>query len=149
LSQCNIDSDGKVNYLGQSELCQLICKSNAGLILSRKEGANFASGEYQFCGIPVITTKSRGGRHYFFDEISTFYVPPSAHVISWVVDRIASRYEWDSSAISARAVARAIEGRVRLLDFISNLAGRKVHAEANANAWLPSFRDKLRERIDL
>lgn len=39
--------------------------SAVGLALSAKEGAMFASMEYLMCGLPVVTTRNRGGRNRY------------------------------------------------------------------------------------
>ena len=58
-----------------------------------------------------------------------------AHCVDWPVD---------PEELHALALAKAIPHRRRLLDWLSQVIERDAHAMANANAWLPSFRDKLR-----
>ena len=43
-------------------------KSKVGLCLSSHEGAMYSSVEYLLCGLPVVSTKSEGGRDTFFTE---------------------------------------------------------------------------------
>lgn len=43
-------------------------ESKCGLALSKKEGAMFASIEYLLCGLPVVSTESKGGRDFFFTK---------------------------------------------------------------------------------
>ena len=42
--------------------------SQVGLCLSKSEGAMFASIEYLLCGLPIVSTKSVGGRDIFFTD---------------------------------------------------------------------------------
>ena len=149
LAWSNISPDGNINFQSQEQICNLICSSKVGLILSEKEGGNFASGEYQFCGIPVISTRSVGGRHHFFDDKSTFIVPPNPESIAYMVEWVSTRFETDSTAISQQALNRAIENRERLLQLMSKISGQNVKSQANANAWHPNFKDKLRELISI
>lgn len=44
------------------EVSRLLCSSCCGLMLSPREGANFATAEYSLCGLPVVNTPSIGGR---------------------------------------------------------------------------------------
>lgn len=52
----------------RDKISELICESHAGLALSKREGAMWASVQYLLCGIPIVTTKSQGGRDYFYDS---------------------------------------------------------------------------------
>ncbi len=142
LAYCNATANGKVSFLGAADVARKINESRAGLILSALEGGNFASGEYQFCGLPVITTPSRGGRHYFLDEETTVMTQAVPGEVERAVAETAS-WDLDACAIHQRAVARAIPHRERLLDYLSQISGRNLRAEANRNAWHPAFRDKL------
>jgi len=42
-----------------------------GLILSKEEGCCWASGEYLMCGLPVVSTKSLGGRDYQYTDYNS------------------------------------------------------------------------------
>jgi hypothetical protein len=59
---------------------------------------------------------------------------------------VAQCIDWpvDPEELHALTLAKAIPYRRRLLDWLSRVIERDAHALANANAWLPSFRDKLR-----
>jgi glycosyltransferase involved in cell wall biosynthesis len=148
LAWSNLAADGTVAYLNAESVASLVCAARVGLILSGKEGGNFASGEYQFCGVPVVSTPSEGGRTAFLDQQSTLLVKPEAHDVLRAVAS-ANANPLDPQQIRARVMNKAIAHRVRLLDWMSGLAGQSLHAKADARAWLPSFRDKLRERVPL
>jgi hypothetical protein len=53
--------------LPSSEIPAILSRSAVGLILSEKEGACYASTEYLLCGLPVVSTLSRGGRDDYYD----------------------------------------------------------------------------------
>jgi hypothetical protein len=142
----NMNEDGSVNFLDSKAICRLLCASSCGLILSAKEGANFASGEYQFCGLPVISTPSAGGRAAFFDSKSTIIVQPVAELVERAVE-FAIRNPLDPNEIRARAIQKSITHRERLLDWMSNVVGEKLHSRADMFARLPQFKDKLRESV--
>jgi len=57
--------------LSSAEVCKKINESHCGLILSAKEGACFASSEYLLCGVPVVSTKSEGGRAIWYDDYNS------------------------------------------------------------------------------
>lgn len=144
LAFSNFDRDARTTAtLAANEVASVLTQSHCGLMLSEREGANFASAEYMFCGIPLVTTPSHGGRHVVYSSSRVRVVAPTpaaveagvAHCIDWPVD---------PDELHAQALAKAIPYRRRLLDWLSRVIERDAHALANANAWLPSFRDKLR-----
>jgi len=55
------------SLLSRAEVNENYARSRVGLILSAAEGANRASMEYLLAGLPVVSTRSIGGRDYFFD----------------------------------------------------------------------------------
>ncbi|MBW2983927.1 glycosyltransferase family 1 protein [Candidatus Woesearchaeota archaeon] len=50
------------------EVNKYLNQAKVGLCLSAQEGAMYASAEYLLCGLPVVSTRSRGGRSVFFDK---------------------------------------------------------------------------------
>jgi glycosyltransferase involved in cell wall biosynthesis len=57
--------------LTPDQVCQKINEARCGLILSEKEGASFVSSEYLLCGVPVVSTKSEGGRDVWYDDYNS------------------------------------------------------------------------------
>ena len=55
--------------------------SKVGLILSHKEGACYAAIEYLLAGLPVISSRSLGGRDVFFDDRFCRIVPSNKDAI--------------------------------------------------------------------
>ena len=55
-------------FLYPIEVRTVLNQSKVGLILSEKEGACFASSEYLLTGLPVVSTKSTGGRDTWYNE---------------------------------------------------------------------------------
>ena len=52
----------------ENKISEHLNSAKVGLILSEAEGACYASCEYLLSGLPVVSTKSRGGRDVFFDK---------------------------------------------------------------------------------
>jgi len=144
----NRDAEGRIHQVSGIEVADLIRRSNCGLILSELEGGNFASSEYLFCGVPVISTLSRGGRHEFFDPRCVTIVPPERAAVESAVEAM-TEMPVDRSEIHSITLRKAIAHRLRLLDWLSQISGRDIRSEANSNAWLPTFRDKLRMWVPL
>jgi glycosyltransferase involved in cell wall biosynthesis len=54
--------------INAEEINMILNQSSCGLALSKKEGAMWAIMEYLYSGLPIVTTKSIGGRDLFFDN---------------------------------------------------------------------------------
>ena len=65
-------------FLDASAICEYYNQAHVGLALSAIEGAMYASAEYLLCGLPVVSTHSKGGRDVFFDDEYCRVVPPDA-----------------------------------------------------------------------
>lgn len=72
-------------FLPRQELTRKYNQSYAGLCLSAVEGAMFASCEYLLCGIPVVSTPSKGGRDEFFTKENSIIVPPESEAVALAV----------------------------------------------------------------
>lgn len=59
-------SNGNNKYLDPSKVAGYLNQSRVGLCLSAREGTMYASAEYLLCGLPVVSTRSIGGRDVFF-----------------------------------------------------------------------------------
>jgi glycosyltransferase involved in cell wall biosynthesis len=55
-------------YLSSIEIVNYLNQCNIGGIFTKIEGACYASSEYLLCGLPVISTKSIGGRDIWYNE---------------------------------------------------------------------------------
>ena len=70
----------------------------------------YASVQYLLCGLPVVTTASRGGRDEFFDPESTIECEPSPAAVAEAV-RHWRRADVDRAGIRCRVLARIVEHR--------------------------------------
>jgi glycosyltransferase involved in cell wall biosynthesis len=74
-------------FLPRPELARKYNQSYVGLCLSAKEGAMLAACEYLLCGIPIVSTPSKGGRDEFFDDRTSIVVAPDPEKIAEAVQR--------------------------------------------------------------
>jgi len=63
--------------LNTEQVRKILNKSCCGVILSKTEGACYASAEYLLCGIPVVSCASFGGRDEYYTENNSSVVPLS------------------------------------------------------------------------
>jgi glycosyltransferase involved in cell wall biosynthesis len=54
-------------HLSAEDVAAALGEADVGLMLSAAEGACYASLEYLLCGLPVVSTRSLGGREDFYD----------------------------------------------------------------------------------
>jgi hypothetical protein len=88
------------NHLDNAALVEAYNESYTGLALSSVEGAMYASCEYLLCGIPVVSTRSKGGRDVFFDDYNSIIadaVPEQVYDIAdtwdeWYVNKLRNEF---------------------------------------------------------
>ncbi len=83
------------------DVSRYLCSSVCGLMLSRCEGANFATAEYALCGLPVVNTPSIGGRELLSPEAYRTDVADDPDAIAQAIDR------WVRNPPDPHAVRRA------------------------------------------
>jgi glycosyltransferase involved in cell wall biosynthesis len=62
--------------IDMNKVKEIYNKSYCGLIFSESEGACYSSSEYLLCGLPVISTESRGGRNTWYNKNNSIIVEP-------------------------------------------------------------------------
>ena len=72
-------------FLPRSELAKKYNQAYVGLCLSEIEGPMISSTEYLLCGIPVVSTPSKGGRDEFFNAQNSIIVPPEPGAVAQAV----------------------------------------------------------------
>ena len=72
--------------LSPEEVCEKINQAHCGLILSEAEGACFSSSEYLLCGIPVVSTPSKGGRDVWYNEYNSIVCEPTPEAVAAAVE---------------------------------------------------------------
>tara|TARA_Y100001935_G_scaffold83595_1_gene69550 strand:+ start:1123 stop:2097 length:975 start_codon:yes stop_codon:yes gene_type:complete len=84
--------------LSKKEICQIINESQCGLCLSREEGACYSSSEYLLCGVPVVSTYSRGGRDVWYTEYNSILCEDTDEAVKEAVQEACVR-KWDGNLI--------------------------------------------------
>jgi glycosyltransferase involved in cell wall biosynthesis len=62
--------------LPPGDVVNILRQSHCGLIFSGLEGVCRSSSEYLLCGLPVVSTPSRGGRDVWYDDYNSIIVGP-------------------------------------------------------------------------
>lgn len=77
----DFNTEEPIPQLSPLKVNECLNLSKVGLILSYKEGACYAAVEYLLAGLPVISSRSLGGRDIFFDERFCRIVPSNKNAI--------------------------------------------------------------------
>ena len=78
-------------FLDVTDVYNIINQSRVGLCLSEMEGACWSSGEYLLCGIPVVSTHSRGGRVIWYNIDNSLIVEDTPDAVASGVRQVINR----------------------------------------------------------
>jgi len=116
--------------LTKAEVALAINSSNCSLALSEVEGGMLASFESLLCGVPVVSTRSKGGRDVFFHAFNSKIVEPNADAVAEAVKHFQSNQP-DPKLIRATALQDIEPHRTRFCEYISELAVKFGGARVN------------------
>lgn len=139
----------------------LLTESFCGIILSEIEGACYASLEYLLSGLPVVSTKSLGGRDDFYDSYNSRIVDPIPDDIERAVQTIVQQTREgaiDHALIRANAVKRMEGFRAALAQTISDCIGlpqteiyqaltKAIHMESKLDRYRLAWKDRLADGL--
>jgi len=83
--------EGRYRYLGPETVAMLLGRSQVGLCLSAEEGCMRASMEYLMCGLPIVSTRSLGGRDRYFVGDYCKIVDDDPEAVAWAVTMLKNR----------------------------------------------------------
>jgi glycosyltransferase involved in cell wall biosynthesis len=129
-------------HLVPEEIALAYNRCRIGLSLSAEEGANYASIQYLLCGLPVVSTRSRGGRDVFFDAETARIVDDDPRAVRRGVEEMIDR-RLDPHRVRAAALVRMREHRERFLAELQRIYDEQGVARSAAVEWDRVFFDKL------
>ena len=118
-------------FLPKRELCRLMNESYCGLCLSREEGACYSSSEYLLSGIPVVSTKSKGGRDIWYNEYNSILCEDTPTAVAQAVEDCCSR-EWDSKLIRSLHLAQSHYYEKKLIAHLQRVVDKFCEIELDA-----------------
>jgi glycosyltransferase involved in cell wall biosynthesis len=109
-------------WIPLKDVPEIYNRARVGLALSQREGAMFASLEYLFCGLPVVTTRNRGGRdRYLTPRNSRFVADDPGAVAAAVADFVAAPP--DPLAIRREALEMVQRDRLAYVEMLRKRCG--------------------------
>lgn len=126
---CNTITGGILSPMDHIQVNDAMASAHVGLCLSKVEGAMYAGTEYLLAGLPVVSTRSKGGRDAFFHPDTTLIVDDNPRAVQ---DGVA--------AMKARALPP---------EYIRTTTLRLMTAERERfNTFMDALRGRESERTD-
>jgi glycosyltransferase involved in cell wall biosynthesis len=133
--------------LPRAQVADWCARSRCGLCLSSEEGAMFASAEYMLWGLPVVSTRSIGGREEYFDDRFCLICEDDPASVAAAVKEAVSR-NLEPGVIRNAFLAKVMERRAGLLEFaIDRTTSWQGSLESFSRDWLnigTPFLDRFR-----
>lgn len=130
--------------LSRAEVSRKINQSKVGLCLSAIEGASYASSEYLLCGVPVVSTPSKGGRDAWYNEYNSIICEPTEDGVSAAVDQLI-RKERDPFLIRQMHVDQSIQFRRKFISILEDVFARFEVSDIEAEAFFyANYFDKMK-----
>jgi glycosyltransferase involved in cell wall biosynthesis len=139
---------GSYRWLDSDESAECLNRARVGLMLSAKEGANYASVEYFLCGLPLVTTPSIGGREVFYDDRYVQIVEPDPKKISAAVLEMGNR-KLDPWMIRNNTIAVIEEHRKVFRAILDDIAIESGETITGREIWDRGFYHKFHDWISI
>jgi glycosyltransferase involved in cell wall biosynthesis len=120
--------------LSPHEVAACINRARVGLCLSEEEGQMKASIEYLLCGVPVVTTASRGGRDFFFEPEFCTTVESNPRAVERAVADLVRRAP-PAETIRAATLEKVRRERLKLRDILQGIFETEGIMPRFADAW--------------
>jgi glycosyltransferase involved in cell wall biosynthesis len=105
------------------EVNRILARSRVGLCLSAFEGAMRASIEYLSAGLPIVSTRSIGGRDRFFDDEFCLIVEDDPQQIREAVDALIAR-RIPRQYIREKTLSKVYKERTRYINLVQDIIDR-------------------------
>jgi glycosyltransferase involved in cell wall biosynthesis len=138
----NHPTEGDYVHLTPAEVNRSLNACRVGLCLSSVEGAMYASIQYLLAGLPVVTTRSLGGRDLFFDDAYVATVDDRPEAVRMGVEELIGR-DIPAGAIRARTLEKMAVHRSALIALVQRIYdGERVGRDFSAE-WPAIFHHSM------
>ncbi len=132
-------------WLTPAELNRCLNSCKVGLCLSALEGAMYASIQYLLAGLPVVSTRSNGGRDVFFDDEYVLIVDDTPEAVSEGVEQMARR-NIAPELIRNKTLEKIMPHRQRIVSLVQSIYEAESVDRDFSVEWESVFFDKLVRR---
>lgn len=139
--------------LSQDAVAEMMNRSRVGLVLSATEGACKVSNEYMLCGLPVVSTRSTGGRHVWYDDYNAIVCDDDEQSVADAVDFFL-RNPRDPQTIRGRVIEQAKVFEKRFVTELDRVFKRFGETDQDAGAYfrknrVPNLRSSHKPNFDV
>jgi hypothetical protein len=136
----NANATGKYKRLTKPQINVHYNESRVAGIFSLLEGACFASSQYLLAGLPVISTRSQGGRDIWYNEFNCIMCEndeDSIHNAHQTAMQKLESGEFNARQIRQLHLQQMDEHRTRLIEYIKHtvLCNEEIDADAMKHAF--------------
>lgn len=128
--------------LSDREVAREYNRARVGLCLSEEEGSMYASCQYLLCGLPLVSTRSRGGRDVMYSPEDCLVVADRADAVAAGVQEALSR-ALPPEQVRARVLEKMREHRRVLIGVVQDYLNRRGVALSYADVFRSHFTNKL------
>jgi hypothetical protein len=125
-----------------SEVNDCLNECSVGLCLSKEEGAMSASTQYLLAGLPVVSTRSLGGRDAFYSDAWTATVDDAPSAVAAGVRELIER-GIPPETIRSRTLEQIHEHRGRLIAYVQRFYDELNIHRSFEDDWKKNFRNYL------
>jgi glycosyltransferase involved in cell wall biosynthesis len=120
--------------LNPKEIVSIYNSSHIGGIFSNIEGACFSSSEYLLCGLPVLSTRSSGGRDVFYNDYNSVICKDDVNSVKNSFDAMISNIDkYDKYKIREGHIEKMDEFRNNLTYYVKDLIEDKFKESVDFN----------------
>lgn len=112
--------DREMQWLTYEAVNRDINRARVGLCLSAEEGSMNASAQYLLAGLPVVTTRSLGGRDVFYDPAYVREVPDDPKAVACAVDDFCAAPP-SQELIRGNTLEKITEHRARFMQLMRDI----------------------------
>lgn len=135
-------ASGSYRFLGHPEINAFICRAWTSLVLSESEGGNYASVEYLLSGVPVVSTRSTGGRDHFLNPEFCRIVDPNPAKVAAAVQEL-KEMRIDPKNIRRKTLMLCLRHRAVLQDIVQGIYDHEGAGRRFAEEWETVYINKM------
>ena len=119
-----------------------INKAHVGLCLSAEEGAMFVSAEYLLCGIPLVSTRNKGGRDVMFTPDHVYIAEDTPESVAQGVEEMTLRHLSPASIRNA-LISKMLNYREIFIKIVQTIYNAEQTGRKFRDEWPEVFIHKL------
>lgn len=131
-----------IPHISTKQVVEYLNQSRVGIMLSEAEGACYASAEYLLCGLPLVTTKSIGGRDVFYDEAYTLVVDDTPEAVCEGVKQMIER-DISPEYIRSETLKKMRPHRERFIKLVQSIYDKEGVNRDFSKEWGKVFIHKM------